>query len=164
MVQLSVLYILCICSTVSNWVYEMDRWGPTIIKIAYKGSPQYRKALQPMIRSRKFNVLLTTYEYVIKDKALLSKVSLQWRIWSTTTNKSAFLAVGIVKQRHGVLAPRFAGSTWSLMKDIGWRTTTVSWPRSWTPSIRHHIDCYWREHHYRCLSCYFPYTVSKRFT
>ena len=58
----------------SNWVLEMQRWGPTINTIVYKGSPQYRKTLQPMLRSRKFNVLLTTYEYVIKDKAALSKV------------------------------------------------------------------------------------------
>jgi len=53
---------------------EFDRWAPTVIKVAYKGSPNARRLCQSVIRSGKFNVLLTTYEYVIKDKALLSKV------------------------------------------------------------------------------------------
>jgi SNF2 family DNA or RNA helicase len=53
---------------------EFDRWAPSVTKIAYKGSPNSRRLSQSLIKSGKFNVLLTTYEYVIKDKALLSKV------------------------------------------------------------------------------------------
>ena len=56
---------------------EFDRWAPTVIKIAYKGNPQVRRQYHHMLRTAKFNVLLTTYEYIIKDKAILSKV----RIW-----------------------------------------------------------------------------------
>ena len=53
---------------------EFDKWAPSVIKIPYKGSPNMRKSVQPILRTGKFNVLLTTYEYVIKDKAVLSKV------------------------------------------------------------------------------------------
>ncbi len=55
---------------------EFDRWAPTVTKIAYKGSPQVRRVFHHTLRTAKFNVLLTTYEYIIKDKAVLSKVSL----------------------------------------------------------------------------------------
>lgn len=33
-----------------------------------------RRSLVPQLRSGKFNVLLTTYEYIIKDKHILAKV------------------------------------------------------------------------------------------
>lgn len=33
-----------------------------------------RRGLVPQLRSGKFNVLLTTYEYIIKDKNILAKV------------------------------------------------------------------------------------------
>ena len=60
--------------TLSNWVLEFEKWAPSVIKIAYKGSPNSRRLLVPQLRAAKFNVLLTTYEYIIKDKAALSKV------------------------------------------------------------------------------------------
>ena len=61
-------------STLSNWQLEFDRWAPSVIKIPYKGSPQTRRVLQPQLKQGKFNVLLTTYEYIMKDKSALSKV------------------------------------------------------------------------------------------
>lgn len=33
-----------------------------------------RRSFVPQLRSGKFNVLLTTYEYIIKDKHILAKV------------------------------------------------------------------------------------------
>lgn len=39
-----------------------------------KGTPALRRSLVPQLRSGKFNVLLTTYEYIIKDKHILAKV------------------------------------------------------------------------------------------
>lgn len=61
-------------STLSNWMLEFEKWAPSVIKVPYKGSPNNRKSMQQLLKTGKFNVLLTTYEYVIKDKALLSKV------------------------------------------------------------------------------------------
>jgi SNF2 family DNA or RNA helicase len=59
----------------SNWVLEFEKWSPSVFVVAYKGSPIMRRTLQAQMRSSKFNVLLTTYEYVIKDKAVLAKVN-----------------------------------------------------------------------------------------
>ena len=54
---------------------EFDKWAPSVIKIPYKGSPNVRRTLQNQLKANKFNVLLTTYEYIIKDKAILAKVN-----------------------------------------------------------------------------------------
>jgi SWI/SNF-related matrix-associated actin-dependent regulator of chromatin subfamily A protein 2/4 len=63
------------CSTLSNWVLEFEKWAPSVVVVAYKGSPAMRRNIQSQMRATKFNVLLTTYEYIIKDKAVLAKAS-----------------------------------------------------------------------------------------
>lgn len=45
-----------------------------MIRRVFQGSPAARRAFIPILRSGKFNVLLTTYEYIIKDKHVLAKV------------------------------------------------------------------------------------------
>lgn len=67
-------------STLSNWVLEFEKWAPIVMVVSYKGSPQSRRLVQTQMRSTKFNVLLTTYEYVIKDKAVLAKVHWKYMI------------------------------------------------------------------------------------
>jgi hypothetical protein len=62
-------------ATLANWTMEFEKWAPRINKIVYKGLPKERKALfDRSVLPGKFNVLLTTYEYIIKDKSSLSKI------------------------------------------------------------------------------------------
>ncbi|XP_078252198.1 SWI/SNF-related matrix-associated actin-dependent regulator of chromatin subfamily A member 2-like isoform X2 [Rhinoraja longicauda] len=67
-------------STLSNWTYEFDKWAPCVVKISYKGTPALRRSYIPQMRSGKFNVLLTTYEYIIKDKHVLAKFRWKYMI------------------------------------------------------------------------------------
>ncbi|KAL1608413.1 transcriptional regulator [Paraconiothyrium brasiliense] len=61
-------------STLTNWNNEFDKWAPSISKIVYKGPPNQRKQHQQQIRWGQFQVLLTTYEFIIKDRPILSKI------------------------------------------------------------------------------------------
>ncbi|QSZ34995.1 hypothetical protein DSL72_007857 [Monilinia vaccinii-corymbosi] len=61
-------------STLTNWTLEFEKWAPSIAKIVYKGPPNTRKQQQNHIRYGNFQVLLTTYEYIIKDRPILSKI------------------------------------------------------------------------------------------
>lgn len=61
-------------STLTNWNNEFDKWAPSVAKIVYKGPPNARKQHQQQIRWGQFQVLLTTYEFIIKDRPILSKI------------------------------------------------------------------------------------------
>jgi ATP-dependent helicase STH1/SNF2 len=62
-------------STVPNWVLEFERWAPAVKLVTYKGGPQARRNTQAsQMRHGTFQVLLTTYEYIIKDRPVLSKI------------------------------------------------------------------------------------------
>ncbi|SPO22499.1 probable SNF2 - component of SWI/SNF global transcription activator complex [Ustilago trichophora] len=61
-------------STLTNWVNEFIKWAPSVSTLVYKGTPNVRKQLTGRLRSMNFQVLLTTYEYIIKDKHLLGKI------------------------------------------------------------------------------------------
>ncbi len=60
----------------TNWSGEFAKWAPSIKMVSYKGNPAQRRALQGDLRVGQFQVLLTTYEYIIKDRPHLSK--LKW--------------------------------------------------------------------------------------
>ncbi|CUM50424.1 uncharacterized protein AC631_01780 [Debaryomyces fabryi] len=61
-------------STLTNWNIEFEKWAPGVKKVTYKGTPTQRKVLQHDIKLGNFQILLTTFEYIIKDRNLLSKV------------------------------------------------------------------------------------------
>lgn len=49
--------------------------------ICYKGTPDIRKDIQKrQIKHRNFQVLLTTFDYIIKDRPVLSKIKWQYMI------------------------------------------------------------------------------------
>ncbi|OUM55732.1 hypothetical protein BVG19_g5318 [[Candida] boidinii] len=60
-------------STITNWTLEFEKWAPGVNTVVYKGSQQQRKQLQYQIKYGNFTVLLTTFEYIIRDRPLLSK-------------------------------------------------------------------------------------------
>lgn len=72
--------MMFVSSTISNWMLEFEKWAPSVIVVSYKGSPSVRRIIQNQMRAAKFNVLLTTYEYIIKDKAVLAKVPFKYMI------------------------------------------------------------------------------------
>ena len=67
-------------STISNWKLEMDKWCPHVVKIIYKGDKDARKRMESTIKKGAFNVLLTTYDYVLKERAILGKIRWKYMI------------------------------------------------------------------------------------
>ncbi|XP_077230318.1 chromatin structure-remodeling complex protein SYD-like isoform X2 [Tasmannia lanceolata] len=64
-------------SVLPGWISEISFWAPGINKIAYAGPPEERRRLfKERIVQQKFNVLLTTYEYLMNkhDRPKLSKI------------------------------------------------------------------------------------------
>ena len=86
-------------STLSNWSQEFAKWAPAMTVLTYKGPPAARKDAQRELSalytdskgrrkssrdakqgSRQLNVLLTTYEYVMRDRAVLRRVGWEYII------------------------------------------------------------------------------------
>jgi superfamily II DNA/RNA helicase len=68
-------------STLSNWVNEFNKWAPSIVKVVYKGPPEQRKKIfRDEIETKMMNALITTYEYVMRDKNSLRRVTWQYII------------------------------------------------------------------------------------
>lgn len=72
--QMGPYLVIVPLSTLTNWNLEFEKWAPSITRVVYKGPPNARKQQQEKIRQGKFQVLLTTYEYIIKDRPILSKI------------------------------------------------------------------------------------------
>lgn len=60
-------------STVGNWVRELDLWAPSVKKIVYRGNRNARRDAQYRMHSGGFHVLITTYEFVVRDQNVLSR-------------------------------------------------------------------------------------------
>ncbi|EFN57023.1 hypothetical protein CHLNCDRAFT_17845, partial [Chlorella variabilis] len=69
-------------STVPNWIREFRKWIPSVNAIVYVGDAQSREVLRAFEwetgllagRQYKFDVLITTYEMVIKDRDMLRPI------------------------------------------------------------------------------------------
>lgn len=63
-------------STLTNWTLEFKKWAPGVPTLVYNSPLSQRKALTVQLRSGQYQVVLTTYEYIIREKASLSR--LKW--------------------------------------------------------------------------------------
>lgn len=50
------------------------KWAPNVMTIVFNGHKEARKLLEGQIRKGTFNVLLTTYDYALKERSVLGKV------------------------------------------------------------------------------------------
>ncbi|XP_061990466.1 probable ATP-dependent DNA helicase CHR12 isoform X1 [Rosa rugosa] len=59
-----------------NWVTEFATWAPSIKAILYDGRQEERKAMKEELSGEgKFNVLITHYDLIMRDKQFLKKIS-----------------------------------------------------------------------------------------
>eukprot|EP00899_Mesostigma_viride_P007477 jgi/Mesvir1/16730/Mv15115-RA.2 len=65
-----------------NWANECTRWCPGVSAVLYDGKLEDRKLIrdQVSLQGGKFNILLTHYDLVMRDKSFLSKVNWDYLI------------------------------------------------------------------------------------
>lgn len=66
--------VLVPLSTLTNWTSEFKLWAPGVKVLILKGDKNSRKALADQVKRVDFQVLLTTYEYVIKEANALGRI------------------------------------------------------------------------------------------
>ncbi|XP_059450152.1 probable ATP-dependent DNA helicase CHR12 isoform X2 [Corylus avellana] len=58
-----------------NWIYEFSMWAPSIGAVLYDGRLDERKIMrEDLLGEGKFNVLITHYDLIMRDKAFLKKI------------------------------------------------------------------------------------------
>ncbi|KAK1287303.1 Chromatin structure-remodeling complex protein SYD [Acorus calamus] len=58
-----------------NWITEFSNWAPSIVAVLYDGRLDERKAIREEYSGEgKFNVLITHYDLIMRDKAFLKKI------------------------------------------------------------------------------------------
>jgi chromodomain-helicase-DNA-binding protein 1 len=69
-------------STIPAWQETFEKWSPDLNCVYYLGNTQARKTIRDYefynSKKVKFNVLLTTYEYILKDAAELGSIKWQF--------------------------------------------------------------------------------------
>ena len=62
----------------SNWKKEFEKWAPGVDVVVYDGSPDERRLLRTEhIEKGFFNAVVTHYDLVMRDRAVLRKVGPQ---------------------------------------------------------------------------------------
>eukprot|EP01053_Blabericola_migrator_P013230 Blabericola_migrator_1__13229@NODE_918_length_6062_cov_180_926939_g639_i0_p1_GENE_NODE_918_length_6062_cov_180_926939_g639_i0NODE_918_length_6062_cov_180_926939_g639_i0_p1_ORF_typecomplete_len1271_score287_17SNF2_N/PF00176_23/1e77HDA23/PF11496_8/3_2e23Helicase_C/PF00271_31/1_3e04Helicase_C/PF00271_31/7_5e20ResIII/PF04851_15/7_8e03ResIII/PF04851_15/4_6e14ERCC3_RAD25_C/PF16203_5/8_3e02ERCC3_RAD25_C/PF16203_5/2e05DEAD/PF00270_29/3_9e03DEAD/PF00270_29/0_00015PaREP1/PF05942_11/0_33PaREP1/PF05942_11/1 len=64
-------------TTLPNWAAEMEKWCPTLKVFQFRGDKMERRELRSEVRKCRYNVLLTTFEYILKEKKTL--MAPHWR-------------------------------------------------------------------------------------
>ena len=68
-------------AVIVNWKAEINRWLPKLSSVFYVGSKEARaKIFQQQVLQLKFNVLVTSYEFIMRDRSKLSKVAWKYII------------------------------------------------------------------------------------
>lgn len=64
-----------------NWAHELATWAPTIATVLYDGRAEERRVLREENGGEgKFNVLVTHYDLIMRDKAFLKKIRWHYMI------------------------------------------------------------------------------------
>ncbi|KAL4205146.1 hypothetical protein AMTRI_Chr01g113140 [Amborella trichopoda] len=64
-----------------NWVNEFSTWAPGIVAVLYDGRSEERKAMREDYSGEgKFNVMITHYDLIMRDKAYLKKIHWHYMI------------------------------------------------------------------------------------
>lgn len=62
-------------AVIVNWKSELSQWLPDVRCVYYVGNKDERaRKYSAEVQSLQFNVLVTTYEFIMRDRAKLSKV------------------------------------------------------------------------------------------
>lgn len=101
--------IIAPLSTLSNWIEEFDKWVPDVPVVKYHGTPAARaeirknqifKHLNNGKPNRKFPVVCTSYEMILRDKTHLSKIGWEFIIIVSLDHKIKQIFVNIPKGRR----------------------------------------------------------------
>ena len=69
-------------STLPSWLVQFEHWAPDMNVVAYIGNSQSREMIREYEfgppRKMRLNVLVTTYEFILKDRAELSHIKWQF--------------------------------------------------------------------------------------
>ncbi|CAK9173647.1 unnamed protein product [Ilex paraguariensis] len=64
-----------------NWIHEFSTWAPSIVAVLYDGRLDERKAMREEYSGEgTFNVLITHYDLIMRDKAFLKKIHWHYMI------------------------------------------------------------------------------------
>jgi SWI/SNF-related matrix-associated actin-dependent regulator of chromatin subfamily A member 5 len=69
--------VVCPKSTITNWSREFSRWCPNMATVKLTGDQEERRRVIEVEMSQPFDVVITTYEVLIIEKAALRKI--KWR-------------------------------------------------------------------------------------
>lgn len=68
-------------STIGAWQMQFANWAPDLNVICYMGSAKSREVIREFefgpLKNLRFNVLLTTYEFILKDRQDLGQIKWQ---------------------------------------------------------------------------------------